>query len=58
MPTYAYKCPNGHTFSNQRGMSEPENNTCPDCAASSPRDYTIGRINFKGDGFYSTDKHE
>jgi putative FmdB family regulatory protein len=58
MPTYAYKCPNGHNFSNQRGMNEPDQNTCPKCGTTSLRDFSIGRIKFKGDGFYSTDKAE
>lgn len=59
MPTYCYHCPNCELeFKAIRAMTDPEVNTCPECATPSKRDYSIGRINFKGDGFYSTDKAE
>jgi putative FmdB family regulatory protein len=59
MPTYGYNCTMcNHGFTKQRGMNDPEDNTCPLCDNPSQRDYSIGRVKFKGAGFYTTDKAE
>ncbi len=59
MPTYFYNCPDCDLeFKVIRGMNDLEDNKCPKCGAAAKRDFTIGRIKFKGDGFYSTDKAE
>ena len=57
MPTYEYKCPNGHLFektfpriSNQRFAK------CPVCGKRAERQISGGAgIVFKGSGFYHTD---
>ena len=57
MPTYEYKCPNGHLFektfpriSNQRFAK------CPQCGKRSERQISGGAgLVFKGSGFYITD---
>src|SRR5258706_14586083 len=57
MPTYEYKCPNGHLFektfpriSNQRFAK------CPKCGKRSERQISGGAgLVFKGSGFYATD---
>jgi len=57
MPTYEYRCPNGHTWekffsriSNQRRMR------CPTCGKMGERLISGGAgIVFKGSGFYATD---
>lgn len=57
MPTYDYKCPEGHVFektfpriSNQRFAK------CPKCGKRAERQISGGAgIVFKGSGFYQTD---
>src|SRR5260370_38577703 len=57
MPTYEYKCPNGHLFektfpriSNQRFAK------CPKCGKRSKRQiWGGGGLGLKGSGFYATD---
>jgi putative FmdB family regulatory protein len=57
MPTYEYKCPNGHVFektfsriSNQRFAK------CPQCGKRAERQISGGAgVHFKGSGFYATD---
>ncbi len=57
MPTYEYKCPNGHLFektssriTNQRFVK------CPKCGKRAERQISGGAgVHFKGSGFYQTD---
>lgn len=59
MPTYSYTCETCDLeFTKTRGMNDPEDPKCPTCGADAKRNYTIARIKFKGEGFYSTDKAE
>ncbi len=56
MPTYEYRCPNGHAFDLFQKMSEEPGADCPECGAASVRQLSAGAgFLFKGDGFYITD---
>lgn len=56
MPTYEYRCPNGHTFEVFHRMSDPGPGECQICGES-PIEKVLypAAIHFKGSGFYSTD---
>lgn len=56
MPTYEYRCPEGHEFDQFQRMSDPPVATCPTCGAESERLLSVGAgLLFKGSGFYITD---
>jgi putative FmdB family regulatory protein len=58
MPTYEFRCPNGHEFERfYRKMSDAESELpCPDCGAVAGRQLSAGAgLLFKGSGFYLTD---
>jgi putative FmdB family regulatory protein len=56
MPTYEYRCPDGHTFELFHRMSDPSPEACEVCGASPVRKILYpAAIHFKGSGFYSTD---
>jgi putative FmdB family regulatory protein len=56
MPTYEYRCANGHTFERFQRMTEPPVDTCPECGAAAQRVLSAGAgLLFKGSGFYITD---
>ena len=56
MPTYDYRCPNGHQFEIFQRMSEDPVSECPECGAAAQRQISGGAgFLFKGDGFYITD---
>jgi putative FmdB family regulatory protein len=56
VPTYEYKCPNGHVFEVFKRISEPPPDACPVCEASPVETvlYPVP-VHFRGSGFYSTD---
>lgn len=56
MPTYEYKCPNGHLLEVFHGMNEPGPQRCEVCTAS-PLERVLHpvAVHYKGSGFYSTD---
>jgi putative FmdB family regulatory protein len=56
MPTYEYRCPNGHLFEVFKSMSAPAPETCPVCGEG-PVEVVLHpvAVHFKGSGFYSTD---
>lgn len=56
MPTYEYRCPNGHTFELFQRMSDPQPEACEICGASPVERvlYPVA-VHYKGSGFYSTD---
>jgi putative FmdB family regulatory protein len=56
MPTYEYKCPEGHEFELFQRMSDEPVATCPECGRDAKRQFsTGGGFLFKGEGFYITD---
>lgn len=56
MPTYEYRCPNGHEFEEFQRMSDPPVAKCPVCGADAERLLSAGAgLLFKGSGFYITD---
>jgi putative FmdB family regulatory protein len=56
MPTYEYRCPEGHEFEKFQRMSEPPAAQCPACGKEASRLLSGGAgLLFRGDGFYITD---
>jgi putative FmdB family regulatory protein len=58
MPTYEFRCPNGHEFERfYKTMSTaPSEVPCPECGAVASRQLSGGGgLVFKGSGFYLTD---
>lgn len=56
MPTYEYRCPNGHTFELFQRMSDSPPEECQICGeAPLVKVLYPAAIHFKGSGFYSTD---
>jgi putative FmdB family regulatory protein len=57
MPTYEFRCPNGHTFDQMHKISDaPQAAACPTCGADAVRAISGGAgLVFKGSGFYLTD---
>ena len=55
MPTYEYRCENGHTFEVVQRMSDDPVETCEQCGASVERVFHPVAVHFKGSGFYTTD---
>jgi putative FmdB family regulatory protein len=56
MPTYEYRCPQGHTFELFHRMTDPPPDGCEVCGAGPVTKvlYPVA-VHFKGSGFYSTD---
>ena len=56
MPTYEYRCPEGHEFEKFQRMSDPPEAECPECGQAAERVLSGGAgLLFKGEGFYITD---
>ena len=57
MPTYEFRCPNGHTFDQFHRISDaPTAAQCPSCGVEAERVISGGAgLVFKGSGFYLTD---
>jgi putative FmdB family regulatory protein len=55
MPTYEYRCLNGHTFEVTQRMSDDPVESCQECGAPVERVFHPVAVHFKGSGFYSTD---
>lgn len=56
MPTYEYRCAEGHEFEKLQKMSDRPIRTCPTCGARAERKVSGGAgLIFKGSGFYITD---
>jgi putative FmdB family regulatory protein len=57
MPTYEYRCPDGHTFERFfRTISGAETEvSCPECGKIAARLMSASGFAFKGSGFYLTD---
>ncbi len=56
MPTYEYRCPDGHLFEVFKSIHAPAPEACPVCGKS-PVTVVLHpvAVHFKGSGFYSTD---
>ena len=56
MPTYEYRCPNGHLFERFQSMTAPAPEKCDVCGAA-PVELVLYpvAVHYKGSGFYSTD---
>jgi putative FmdB family regulatory protein len=58
VPTYEYRCPEGHEFEHfaRRIAEAADTMRCPTCGASASRRISAGGgLLFKGSGFYITD---
>lgn len=56
MPTYEYRCPQGHHFEVFQRISDEPGAPCPECGEPGQRQISAGAgFLFKGDGFYITD---
>ena len=55
MPTYEYRCTNGHTFEAVQSMSDDALTVCEVCGAPVQRVLHSPAVHFKGSGFYNTD---
>ena len=55
MPTYEYKCRNGHLFEVVQRMAEDPLAECEECGAPVERVFHPVAVHFKGSGFYTTD---
>jgi putative FmdB family regulatory protein len=55
MPTYEYRCENGHLFEVFQSMSDDPVTTCEVCGAPVVRVLFAPAVHFKGSGFYTTD---
>jgi putative FmdB family regulatory protein len=56
VPTYEYRCPNGHLFEVFKSITAPAPEVCPVCGEG-PVEVVLHpvAVHFKGSGFYSTD---
>ena len=55
MPTYEYRCENGHLFEVFRSMTDDPVAACEVCGAPVQRVFHAPAVHFKGSGFYTTD---
>lgn len=55
MPTYEYRCKDGHNFEVVQRMSDDPVKVCEVCGAPVDRVFHPVAVHFKGSGFYSTD---
>ena len=55
MPTYEYRCENGHLFEVMQKMTDGPITECTECGAAVSRVYHPIAIHFKGSGFHNTD---
>jgi putative FmdB family regulatory protein len=56
VPTYEYRCPEGHLFEVFKPITAPAPEACPVCGRG-PVEVVLHpvAVHFKGSGFYSTD---
>ena len=56
MPTYEYRCPDGHQFEKFQKITEKPRAKCPVCGKAATRVISGGAgLVFRGSGFYITD---
>ena len=61
MPSYDYKCPEGHEYVETRSIHDPQQQTvCPtdNCGLELRRIFNAVPVTYNAKGFYSTDKHD
>ena len=58
MPTYAYRCSNGHQYEMREGFDAPSRQACTVCGEQAKRVLFPPPIVFKGSGFYITDSRK
>ena len=58
VPTYEYKCSNGHQYETREGFDAPPRQACPTCGVIARRVLFPPPIVFKGTGFYITDSRK
>lgn len=56
MPIYTYECACGQVLEIQHSMKEDPDIECDNCDGMMQRKPSVPQIQFKGKGFYSTDK--
>ena len=53
MPTYQYRCENGHLYEETRGIKEEQKvYACPECHEHITQVYSVPGVQLKGGGFY------
>jgi putative FmdB family regulatory protein len=55
VPTYEYRCAEGHETEVFAKMTDPPLKKCPECGKKVERVLFAPPIHFKGSGYYSTD---
>jgi putative FmdB family regulatory protein len=56
MPIYLYKCKTCGLIEIQQSIHEQSLNRCPDCGLDGlTKQFVSAQVQFKGNGFYSTD---
>ena len=55
MPTYEYRCSDGHAFEVFQAMADDPIAECETCGAPVERVYHPPAVHYKGSGFYTTD---
>jgi putative FmdB family regulatory protein len=55
VPTYEYRCKNGHQFEVVQSMADDPIAVCEVCGAPVERVFHPVAVHFKGSGFYTTD---
>jgi len=55
VPTYEYRCTNGHTFEVIQRMADDPITVCEVCGEPVERVFHPVAVHFKGSGFYATD---
>ena len=58
VPTYEYRCTNGHQYETREGFDAPSRQECPTCGSQAKRVLFPPPIVFKGSGFYITDSRK
>jgi putative FmdB family regulatory protein len=58
VPTYVYKCTNGHQYETRESFDSPPRQECPECGQIAKRVLFAPPIVFKGSGFYITDSRK
>ena len=55
VPTYEYRCPDGHTFEVVQSIADDPVTNCEVCGRPVQRVLFAPAVHFKGSGFYTTD---